>query len=459
MSGAGRILDIARQALSAQERAMNTTGHNIANVNTPGYSRQRVLFEANKPSTTSWGLIGTGVNVQTIERIRDHYIDTQIRSESQGLGQWQQKERIFNEIEIIYNEPSETGLSAVMRNFWDSWSGLSNDPQSASAREQVKQAGLHLAGSFNSLHDRLVKLQNNLNVEFGHTVREFNALLTKVADLNNMITSAESKDFSANDYRDSRTLLLEQLNEFADIQTFEAENGSVTITLDGNVLVEREVARHLGTKDRSLGYTYVTDPVMASTGNKINLSNGKMKALIEMRDEVIAGQMRELDLIADTIITNVNAIHQAGFGADGSSGRNFFDAGKTGASNIVLDSGIISSAANIAASADGTAGNGETALLLSELESEALMSGNTVTAEDFYAAMIGTLGVQSQEASFMRENQEMMVEHLKYQQDSVAGVSLDEEMTHLIRYQHAYQAAAKLVSTVDEMMQTVVNMV
>jgi len=459
MSSSGRILDIARRALAAQEAALNVTSHNIANVNTPGYSRQRAVMKPSRPESEPWGMVGTGVDVQTVEQIRDRYIDTEIRSEVQGFGQWNYKERVFGEIEVAYNEPSDTGLSAVMRDFFDSWGELANDPESGSTRQRVRQTGEQLANKIQHLNERLTNLQGNLNDEFNQSVYEFNSMLQQVADLNERIVLSESRGVEANDYRDRRTYVLETLSELANISIHEGQDGSATLTLDGNILVERDKATKIGVRDRSLGYTYVSDPVVEANDHPIRLTDGKMKGILDMRDEVIPSHLDALDELADAIVSEVNSAHSLGYDKNGQTGRNFFNANGSGASNMALDPSVLSSIDNIAASGDGSAGDGNTALTITQIEESKILENGTVTPSDYFAAVIGTLGVQTQEASFMRENQDLMVEQLRNQQDAIAGVSLDEEMTNLIKYQHAYQAAARLVSTVDEMMKTIVGMV
>ena len=459
MSSTGRILDIARRALSAQQTGINVTAHNIANVNTPGYSRQRVELASTTPSQTDWGLIGTGVSVDGVSRIRDGFIDSELRMEQQNLGRWEYRERVFSEIEDIFNEPSDSGLAAVMNSFWDSWAELANNPQSGSARQSVVQVGEHLVNTFNHLHKRLTDLQENLDNELNVGIEKVNAILHQVADLNEKIATAEGSGIVANDYRDRRDHLLEELSGLVGIGITEKNDGMVTVTLSGRILVERDAVNELGTLERGINYIAVSDPTWTPDRSIISLEGGRLQSIIEMRDEVIVEQYEKLDELANTLVEQVNALHQTGYGLNGSTGIDFFDSNTTGARNIALDANILGDTDRIAASSDGSPGDGSIALQIFDLREAKIMSDDSVTADDYFAAMMGTLGVRSQEAMFMRENQELMVEQLNIQQSSVSGVSLDEEMTNLIRYQHAYEAAARLVTTVDEMMKAVLDMV
>lgn len=459
MASTGRIMDIARQALAAQQTGLSVTGHNIANVNTPGYSRQRVTFESNTPALTQWGFMGTGVSIQYIDRIRDEFVDLEIRTEKQSFGRWEYKERAMKEVEDIFNEPSDSGLGAILSNFWDSWGELANDPQSGSAREWVKQAGSHLVNTFNHLHSRFSSLQTNLDNELKLGVEEVNALLHQVADLNDKVASTEGRGISANDFRDRRDKLVEDLYEWVGVRVIEREDGMVSVTLDGRSLVERSSVSELGIRTRSLGNIVVSDPTWAANKSTLSMVNGKLQGIVEMRDEVIDNQLEKLDEIANTLVTKVNEIHRTGYGKDGSVGIDFFNNSTSGAGDIALSNMVESDTAKIAASGDGSIGDGRIAMQIFDLRETRTMSGNSVSVDDFYAAMMGELGVQSQEATFMRENQEFMVQQLENQRSSISGVSLDEEMTNLIRYQHAYEAAARLVTTVDEMMQVLLDMV
>lgn len=459
MSSVGRILDIARRAMAAQQTGMNVTGHNIANVNTPGFSRQRLTLASTSPEHTNWGFVGTGVGVAEVNRVRDGFIDAEIRLEKQSLHRWSQRERVFTEIENVFNEPSDSGLSTILADFWDSWEGLANDPQSGSAREWVKQMGSHLTNTFSHLHTRLTDIQANLNDEFQLGITEVNTFLKQIADLNQKIASSESRGIQANDYRDKRDILLDDLSELIGARFIERKDGMVTITLDGQILLEREKVHELETLERGINYIAVSDPIWSTNKSPIALGNGKLQGLIELRDDVIGDQFAKLDEMAVALVEEVNRLHRSAYNQSGLTGADFFDGNTTGARNFAMDETILEDASKIAVSADGSLGDGSIALQIAELRESKVLSDDTVTVDDYFAAMMGSLGVQSRESTFMRENQELMVEQLQNQRDSVSGVSLDEEMANLIKYQHAYEAAARLVRSVDEMMKTVIDMV
>jgi flagellar hook-associated protein 1 FlgK len=310
-----------------------------------------------------------------------------------------------------------------------------------------------------NFESRLRVLQTTLNEELERTVEEFNATLNQVAALNDKIATVESMGNTANDYRDRRDTLLESLSGMADIRVVENSNGMITVTLGGRVLVERNTVTGLSTESTSSGSVLTTYPTWEGDGTEILVNNGKIKGLMEMRDESIESQIDKLDEIALALVSQLNAVHSGGYGLNGSTGINFFDSDTTGAADIALDGNILADVAMIAASADGSTGDGTVAQQISEIGESQVMSGNTLTINDYFASMMGSLGVAARESEFMSENQSLVVQQLLNQRSSVSGVSLDEEMTNLIRYQHAYEAAAQLVSVVDEMMQTLIEMV
>jgi flagellar hook-associated protein 1 FlgK len=458
MSSSGRVLDIARKALAAQQIGLSVAGQNIANVNTPGYSRQRVELQASVPAMENFGFVGQGVDVQSIQRERDTFIDSELRGENQSLNRWDNQEQSLSEIEGIFNEPSDSGLSSAMTNFWNSWGDLSNNPQNGAARESVRETGNSLASTFNQLHTRLTDLQSNLSEDLQNNINDINSKLVQVATLNEGIASTENRGISANDLRDKRDLLLQDLSGYADIQVVERKDGAVTLSLSGRILVEQTNVHKLGTKTVTNNQGTVEMPTWAEDGSIITPSNGTLKGIMETRDTIIPEQLKNLDDMAKGIVNKVNALQMAGTGLNGSTGIPFFDAATTGAANMALDSRITADVSKIAASADGNSNDGNNADAISNLQKDKFMSGDTLSVGDFFAAAMGKLGVQSKEATFMHENQQLMVDQLTQQQESVSGVSLDEEMTQLMKYQRAYEAAAKLVTSVDEMMQTVINM-
>ena len=453
------VLNLARRALNVQRTAMNITGHNIANANTEGYTRQRVTMSSTIPLRTTDGMLGTGVQVVDIRRIRDTYLDAQILSENLGMGRWEYRERVYGEMEAVFAEPSDHALSAVLTQFWDSWQDLSNNPESAAVRQVVKQRANTLATTLNDVHSKLVTIQKNLNQEVGSIVKQINEMGEKIADLNRKIALTETTGKNANDYRDQRDLLLQKLGRLVDFQQVEMDNGMINVTIGGEMFVGLTETRHIEFGSKSLGDISVDVPKWESTENELRIVEGRLGAVLEMRDEVVPQYQDRLDTLALALVQEVNALHRDGYSLSGSTNILFFDEETTGAADIDLSAEVKADVNMIAASSDGSPGNGDIALDLAQLKDVAVLDNDQSSITDYYNSLINVLGLESEEAISMRENQELFLEQLEQKLESISGVSLDEEMTNMMQQQRAFQAAAQLVNTVDEMFVTLLDMV
>jgi len=456
MSSLIGILDIGKRALSVYRLAMNITGHNVANANTPGFSRQRPILATTLPIDYNPGQLGTGVKIAEIQRMRDRFLDLQVREETSSVGQWEKRQKVLGEVETIFNEPSDSSLNNALVEFWNSWQDLANDPENISARVAVREKAEVLCNTFHRLNSKLRRIISDINDSIKGEVEEINSLAQRIAKLNDQIVSIESKGENANDLRDQRDLLIDQLSKIANISTVELEDGSATIFMAGNSLVERVNTVTLGITFHSSPYGVVLDVSYGQSGQTLNFTDGELRGLIDLRDKVIPQYLENLDSLASTLIERVNSQHSAGYGLDGSTtGLDFFSG--SDALNIGLATTIEEDVSLIAASTDGSPGNGSNALAISNLAHQLTMNGNSATFGDFYQSLMGNLGILSQEASQNYTNNNLLLSQLENHRQSVSGVSLDEEMTNMINYQHSFEAAARIISTVDEMMNTIIN--
>jgi len=456
MSGLVGILDIGKRALMTYRLAMNITGHNVANANTPGFSRQRPILTTTLPIDFRPGQLGTGVKVDEIQRMRDQFLDLQVRGGTSSVGQWEERQKFLGEVETIFNEPSESSLNNALSEFWNSWQDLANDPENMATRVSVREKGQLLCNTFHRLRSKLRRVQEDINQSIKGRVEEINSLAQRIAKLNGQIVRIEIKGENANDLRDQRDLLIDQLSKIADVSTVELADGSVTVSIAGNSLVERVNTVALGTSVRSSTYGTVFDVTYGKSERVLNFTDGELKGLMDLRDEVIPQYLEELDTLASTLITRVSSLHSAGYGLDGTTtGLDFFSG--SDASDIGIDQAIQGDVSLIAASTDGSPGNGSNAIAISDLANQLTMNGNSASFGDFYQSMMGGLGVLSQEASQNYTNNFLLLTQLENHRQSVSGVSLDEEMANMINYQHSFEAAARIISTVDEMMNTIIN--
>ena len=252
------IMSLAGQALMTQQQAISVTSHNIANVNTPGYSRQRLKMTTNTPSDSAVGLMGNGVSGETIERIYDRFLNAQITDENQALGRWDAQKDAVELLEIIFNETDGSGLSQAMSQFWNGWQSLTSNPAGTTERMVLVTAGEVLATTFNTLNSDLTQSQQDLDVKIQGTVSDINRLAGQLADLNQKIISSESGTHSANDYRDQRDQVLKELSEFIDINSFEEANGAVSVLVSGG----KPLVSSVGFWQLSTETNAVTPPIL-----------------------------------------------------------------------------------------------------------------------------------------------------------------------------------------------------
>ncbi|MEA3435313.1 MAG: flagellar hook-associated protein FlgK [Thermodesulfobacteriota bacterium] len=459
MSNILGLLDIGRGALLAHQKAISITGHNIANVNTPGYSRQRVNL-ANLGLTSASGQMGAGVRASDIQRIYDQFLGSQINTESYNLGKWEAQKSSLERVEIIFDETTGFGLNQAMGDFWNAWQDLVNNPEGHTERQVLVAKSEIMAEIFNKISSDLNQQQNDIDSSIEGAVNEINTIAGQISDLNIKISDIEKSGQSANDLRDERDLLLKELSSMIDINSFEGNDGQVTVLVgNGRPLVQPPYSLSLSTVTNASGHEDVV--WVDRDGNSVDITNdisgGKLKGWLEVRDVKIEDYKTRLDDLASSIITEVNNLHTAGFDLNGAAGGAFFTG--TSASDIAVDTNIVNDVNMIAASGTGAPGDNSNAIAIANLQNSLLMSGGTATCDDFYNSLVSDVGIDVQSAQMNYDHQTAMASSLDNYRESISGVSIDEEMVNLVKFQHAYDAAAKLISAVDEMMNTVMNMV
>lgn len=460
MSGISSILNIGKEALLTQQRAVDVTSHNIANANTPGYSRQQVVLQTGVPTDTQPGMGGTGVTSAAIQRISDRFIGSQVNRETQAQGKWEARQQGLEEVEIVFDESSGFGLNSAMSEFWSAWQDLTNNPGGQTEREILAANTETLASTFQKIDAELFKNQEDLDDMIAGTVAEVNQIASQISDLNEKINQSEASGVNANDYRDSRDLLLQELSGLIDFASFEGDDGKVTVILgDGRSLVGSGVNGELTTvTNTTTGFqdiAWSTDTATPITGA---ITGGKIGGWLEVRDTQIPEYIDDLDTLAAGIISAVNTQHQLGFDRDNQPGAAFFTGSSAG--DIALNPAIAADTNLIAAAGTlgGAPGDNANAVAVAALQEDKLMSGGSATFDDYYSSLVSQIGIDVRTATQTAQFEESLVTQLENTRESVAGVSLDEEMINLVKFQTAYEAAAKLISTTDEMMNTVLNM-
>ncbi|GIN65048.1 flagellar hook-associated protein FlgK [Bacillus sonorensis] len=492
-------LETAKRGLAAQQAALSVTANNISNANTEGYSRQRVTFKATTPypsvSMNSVGLagqMGTGVEVGSVERVRDSFLDYQYRSHSTNAGYYNSKVDAFAQMEGIMNELDDSGLNSVLNSFWNSIQELTNNAHEPSARSVVAQKGQTVAQTFNHLYESLTTVQRNLGDQLNQDVLTMNSLLSQLNSLNEQIAQVEPNGYLPNDLYDKRDQLLDQLSSMASIKvSYNKTGGNSLPAAEGTVSVEI-----LGSNGQSLGkvldgQTYTTADVKVNYDNDTGLvtsislggtdiaadaftSKGSLLGLIESFGYMSNGEekgiypdmLTNLDDMALAFAKAFNEVHQNGFTNTGEKGGAFFEftgteaePAKGAAAKIkVADDIMASRGEKIAASLNGqTSDNANATNLAAVFTSKITIGEKTTTVLDYYAGIIGEMGVQAQETNRLAKNTETQLNSAEINRQSVSAVSLDEEMSNMIQFQHAYNAAARMITLQDEILDKIIN--
>lgn len=421
MSGLLSTLNTAKSGMNVSQVAIQTTSHNISNINTPGYSRQRVNQSASSPysmpgknSNFGAGQIGTGAQIDDVTRIRNSFYDYQYRSESHQYGSTSVKYEYFKNIEGIFNEPSDTAISSSLNSFFNSWSELSKDPQSSGVKSVVIENGKYLSNSINSAFKRLESLEEGLDKQSEYIMDEVNSMLSQLDKLEKNIKIIQGSGKSPNDFLDQRDQLLDNLSFKLNIN-------------------DKDVKATLKKAYDANGKVTLDD--LTKSGVKIS---GELEGALSMKEEI--NKYKDgLKQLANTITSNVNK----------AAGQDIFKA-KDG-ELISINPEMLQEPEKINVTAD-------IALKVYELKSEKVnINGKDMTINTFYNSMIQNLGQSSAAVIRDESNQSKLLENIDSSRSSVSGVSLDEEMISLVQLQHTYSANAKVMSTIDSLLDVVVN--
>jgi len=553
------VLNTAKLGLLSQQLAIEVTGQNIANVQTEGYSRQEVQFEATTPRSFSLGQLGTGVRVAGIERSHDEFLFSQILGEGDTLGRFQVRKDVFEQLEILLSENNGQSLNQTLSSFFAGVQDLSSNPTGLPERSSLLAEAENLASVFNNLGESLFKIQQNLDATISVEVAKINSLTEDIAALNKSIHANEPTTFNANDLRDKRDQKVKELSGLIDLNFVDELDGQISITLnDGTPLVLQSTAFTLDTSINGNNKSFLDILVLDAAGNSTNITSsitgGTLKGYLDMRDTEVEGLRDKLDRLAAGFVQEFNNIHQQGFGIDGSTGNNFFSAltttvltntnntgsatltatngdpskisidkyeititgsnsfsltnlttgassgtftftsgstfnlangfavtisgtpavgdkfklsvSESAARNFSVSSGVLSNSDKISAGLNSST-DGANALELVALQSKLVFdsitldsSGSgTFTFDEFYSSIVSTVGIESFSSQATYSQQEAILLQLNTRRESISGVSIDEELINMIKFQQAYNAAARLIGVVDELLDTVISQV
>ncbi len=458
-------LSLAAQALKAQQLAIQTTGHNVANSATPGFSRQRVNLVSAFPSFSGGVSIGQGVDVAGVSSIIDHFAEAELLSLNSDVGYSDAQSRALNGIQETF--PSSGGVTGALSEFFAALSDLSNDPAGTTERVSVIAKARALGENLNQTRQSLTSLQSNLDSDIQGAAQRVNNLTEQIARLNQQISNTEVAGEPANDFRDQRQTLLQELTNLTGTTAREEANGQVTVTIGGLLLVG---GTRFATLDSSAinaaGQHSVTyrGPDGSSFDASALITSGKIGSVLAARDGQVKEAIDRLDLFAQTLVTQFNTQHALGFTLTGVAGGNLFNpiATTAGASaNVEVDAALAADPRLVAAAASASAlpGDNRNALALIGLRSTDVAALGGVTLEDNFLALVGDISARAQAAQSRADFQKSLLTNTQARRESTSGVNIDEEMIKLIQFQRAFESSSLVVRTADEMYQTIIDMV
>jgi flagellar hook-associated protein 1 FlgK len=457
------ILNIAQTALVAAQASLQTTSHNIANANTTGYARQAVVLEEASPVPTSGGLIGSGVNVKGVISYYDKYLEKTLAAKNTSLQQDTVTESYFTRIEGTLNEDN-SNLSQYITAFFNGWQDLSTDPTSVAARESLVAEGTNVARSIKNIYSDLKGLQVELNNEVTQQVSDANTLIKSIASLNTMILGGGVAGGQANDYIDQRNEQLKELSAKLDLVSFEDQSGQMMVlTSKGKVLVDGGTSWELATTpDATTGFNQVA--WKDSSGNLYDISGdiqaGTLKAVVDMRDNQIPGFISTMDNLAQTLIQQVNTTHATGYNLNGTQNDFFKSISGNYAKDIGLSDEVKADSKNISATSTlANTTDNDVALSLGALADSNVCDGGTTTFTGYTASIVSRIGELTKAATDSVQYDQNTMDVVTSQRESVSGVSLDDEMTNLIKFQHAYEASARLYTVADDLFKSLLEAV
>jgi flagellar hook-associated protein 1 len=453
--GLGSVLSIANTALRTQTEGITVISQNIANASTEGYSRQRLVIAANKPLVTPDGVFGNGVSSADVVQIRDQFVDAQYRRASGLQAQADARQETLSRVEVLINEPSETGVASQLDRFYSSFSELASNPSSSLTRTMVLSEATELVARLNSLSGELDIIRTDTESVANNSLARVNDLLSRVGDLNREVVSAESGGRTAGDLRDSRNMVIDELATLVPIQVIEKDSGSVGVLSEGVLLIDGARSNSLDIVDNA----GTLELRIVGRATVINSSRGTLGARLELLNTDLPGLVSDLDSLVSDIVTSVNAVHSTGISPDGSTNLNFFSATGLTASSFAIDAAMTGPDRVVAGVASGTGAYqaGENSLALQIAQLRDTNGGLGATTGAFYRDLVSAVGRKVSTSRDEAQVQGTLSGAALSQRLSVSGVAIDEELVEMIQLQTAYGAAARIITTVDEMMATLVR--
>ncbi|HEY3971870.1 MAG TPA: flagellar hook-associated protein FlgK [Candidatus Sulfotelmatobacter sp.] len=453
MSGLNAALATALSGLTAEQGALQATTNNVANANTPGYSREVPILVASDPVVIDPLTFGTGVTLQSIESVRDPILESRIQQETQTQGQLSSLVSALSQTQVGFTS-SSGDIGTAISSFFASINQLSTSPADLSLRQGVLTAADNLASAFNVTANNLTTQSSSLNGDVEQAVGQINQLTQQIAQLNGQISDLQTAGQSAGTFIDQRTQAIDQLSALVDVSVIPTNNTLTLTTANGIPLVSGEQSFQLSTQPDASGIQHIF-----SQGNDITstIASGQLGGLLQARDTQIPAFQNQLDTLAAGLANAVNGVQDAGYDLNGNLGTNLFtpppSSGAGAAANLSV---AITDPTLIAASSDGTTGSNGNAEALYALNNQPVISGQTPTG--YYSNLVFDVGNATANATAEQTASSQVLQQLNDQRASISGVSLDQEAANMVQYQQAYSASAQIVTTINDMMYAVIQM-
>lgn len=465
-------LNIGSESLYATRQGVDTAGHNIANAQVEGYSRQRINLKQRDPLQAGNLLIGNGNYVGQISRLHDNFIEKQINRTGQDLGRATAKADAMRQIEVIFSPELNASVADEVDAFFNAMHDLSNFPDDFTVRTSVSESGKNVSAAFRRVDTDLKTARQGFNERIGDETAKLTDRLAEIANLNTKIQTMEAgSSQQANDMRDQRDKLLREVNSTLEVTYYEDQHGMMMVRGPKQVtLVDGGHSSKIGvlTNGDNNGFYDITctDWEHETVRNLTDkMGAGSLDALVEMRDHVVPDLIYKNNESAFMLADNINAVHREGFGLKNFSevrGRNFFnipDSFDDVASTIELDDTILSSVDAIAAGLSPAApGDNVNIIQILKLKDTRLFGDGQATFNEHYANYVGALGLDVTRSDHILEATDVIMQDLNKRREAVSGVSLDEEATNLLKWQANFTASSKVITTVDEMLDTVLSL-
>ncbi|MCZ7610133.1 MAG: flagellar hook-associated protein FlgK [Ignavibacterium sp.] len=448
-----KIFDISSRSLAVYRRALEVTSHNIVNAANENYSRQRIILETETSNLTAGIVWGNGVKVADVQRMRDKLVDAHIINTNQKYSDSSRQNDLIRQVEDLFSEPSDLGLSNLMTTFFSSFNELAVSPNSLPLRTNVLNAANNLSAKVTSINHSVTSLKSDIKQEFHQKVNQVNALLKQIHQINYEQFSNAYNGVPVNDLLDRRDALVDQLSKLVNISVVYDNTNSAVISIGGALAVDRmHSAEFIAEENNGKLNLRVKDG-----SYPIVLTGGELNALSDVYSKKIPSYKQKLDSVINKLVEAVNAEHVQGYTISDpqKTGLNFFDGYTNG--ELSVNSEIINDPNKIAISLDGTEGNGDIALRIAQLSDAKLLNGNTL--QEGYSSLINNIGNDGMLQNNYTDANQVVLDELAQLKASQSGVSVDEEMTNVLKFQRTYEASAKLIMIADDMLKTILEMV